>query len=664
MQDLELLKSIFNGIEEIIYVCDPETHELLFVNSAFKRITGEIPTGSKCHKVLQNRETPCPFCTNTIIFHDKPGHAHVWEFQNQVTGRWYRCSDKAIPWAGGRMVRFELATDITDYKDQQARSGNALEQSESLVRSITDNLVNGMVYQIIRHADGAREMTYLSERVRDFYGVTPEQGMADASRIYGRVHPDDGRRLFELEERAHETMSVFQSEARVMRPDGTWRWSLFVSRPTALGGGLTRWDGIEFDITDRKTAEIELETYKLHLEQLVEERTAELQSTTEQLLHAQKMEAIGQLAGGIAHDFNNILSIISGTAELLLKSTPADAPIAAKLERILNSGMRAKDLTMKLLTFARKEKLNVKTVCPETIVADIVDTLTSTTTEKIRISHDCAPGAPCIRADANQLFQALLNICLNAIDAMPGGGSLRMQIRTESIEHDEAKENGVQSGDFVVIEISDTGTGIEPDKIANIFEPFYTTKSQGKGSGLGLSVAHGIIASHGGFIKVESSANQGATFRLFLPATDPEPDEAPHGAPAQAQTSQGRILIIDDDEAFVEMLKEALELDGFEVETAVSGPQAIECYRHAMRRTDAIILDMIMTEMGGVEVFAELKKLNSGAKIALCSGYNKDGDATALLESGAMAYIQKPFVISEVTETLTRMINGKPAQAQ
>jgi PAS domain S-box-containing protein len=559
-----------------------------------------------------------------------------------------------------RIERENLELEQKLLRAEKLQAETALCKSESLVSAINDNLYNGMIYQVLRRPDGSRRFTYLSERVIDFYGVTPEQGMADPMLIYGRVHPEDAERVYSGEEQANVDMSVFQAETRVLFPDGSVRWSQFVSRPTALDDGSTRWDGIEFDVTQRKNAEIALAEYQRDLERIIEERTAELKKTGEQLLQSQKMEAIGLLAGGIAHDFNNILATIGGTAELMLRATPSDSSMAQKADRILNSCRRARDLTMKLLTFARREKLNVKAVSPNEIAEDMLEMMKSAASPSIAMSARLSEDVGMISADANQIYQALLNICLNACDAMRLGGELILRTERVEIDATAAALKDVRPGRFAVISIRDTGEGIDPECLGSIFEPFFTTKDRGKGSGLGLSISHGIIKAHGGCIDVSTEKGKGSVFSVYLPAE--EGGEEPERETTALRTGRhfnGRLLIIDDDVDFAQTLKESLEVEGFEAAAAISGPEGIDYYRDNRDSTDLVILDMLLPGMPGVEIFRELREINPEAKVVLCSGYSIEGDATELLRRGALAFIQKPFEISEITEVLSKLLQGK-----
>ncbi len=376
----------------------------------------------------------------------------------------------------------------------------------------------------------------------------------------------------------------------------------------------------------------------------------EKQRIEQQLLQSQKMEAIGRLAGGVAHDFNNIVATISGTAEMLLKSATPDSPEWEKLKRIHKSCMRAKELSMKLLAFARKEKLNVRTARPEEIVNEVADMLESVAPSKISVVVEADETAKIVNVDANQIVQAVLNICLNGCDAMPDGGKLALKTRGTLIDEETASARGVAAGEFSVISVKDSGEGIDESILDRLFEPFFTTKERGKGSGLGLSVAHGIVVAHGGFIDVRARKGEGAEFCVYLPAVDNAKYESQEKEPAEPaqRNACGTALIIDDDKEYVQMISEALEFSGFNVATALSGAEAVDFFRNNFRLIDIVLLDMLLPEMGGKEIFAALKEIDPDAKIVICSGYSVEGDASEMLNNGALDYVQKPFDIAKI----------------
>ena len=366
------------------------------------------------------------------------------------------------------------------------------------------------------------------------------------------------------------------------------------------------------------------------------------------------MEAIGTLAGGIAHDFNNLLATISGTAELLLDGMNPEEPRRTKLERVVASCARGKSLTMKLLTFARKEKLQVALTSLNQIAKDTIELLRGGVVTHVRIVSQLDPDLLRIHVDVNQITQALLNVCLNACDAMPEGGTLTFRTyRTTSRPAADRGPDAERETDDCVIEIADTGHGIEERILGNVCEPFFTTKAQGQGTGLGLSVALGIIQSHQGTIELTSTPGRGTVVTVRLPAAPLRQEQALLTiAPEVERASGARILIIDDDREFVEMIREALHLEGHEVIACMRGDEAVDLFRRCHDEVELIILDMLMPEMDGVEVFQLLREISPEARVVLCSGYSVEGRASELLTSGARSYLQKPFEIAELRRIL------------
>lgn len=411
------------------------------------------------------------------------------------------------------------------------------------------------------------------------------------------------------------------------------------------------------NISIRKKAEIELRKHREELEVLVKARTDELEKTTEQLVHSQKMEGIGQLAGGMAHEFNNILATITGTAEILVRTTPPGSKQHENALRILKSSKRGIDITSKLLTFARKERLNVVTVPINSVVEEIIDVLKGTISKKIETITNLTERANHVTIDMNQVTQALLNLCLNACDAMPDGGTLF--IETKILEDEEKQEYPqFSAANLCEISISDTGSGIDEISRDKIFNPFFTTKKRGKGTGLGLSVSHGIIEAHSGILKLAGTGPGGTTFKIILPIETGVRPFIKQDADATAPAKNGRIMVIDDDVDFLQMAEELLKLDGYGVTAFQSGKEAIQHYEENMDNIDLVLLDMIMPEIDGSEVFYRLKNIDSSAKIVLCSGYSVEGIATKLMEDGAGAYVQKPFDAANLRSTLSDILSN------
>lgn len=424
----------------------------------------------------------------------------------------------------------------------------------------------------------------------------------------------------------------------------------------ALASEMNMTRTLHVEISERKKAEEELKRHKENLETMVKEKTDELKETAEQLLHAQKMEAIGHLAGGMAHEFNNIIATISGTAEMLMKRISDDNNDYNRAERIVRSANRAKSLTTKLLTFARKEKLNIAVVSVNNLVNEVIDVLESTIHRQIKICSDLGSDVEDVSVDANQITQAILNICLNACDAMRGGGVLTL--KTETIEGESKKGKTRQK--YSSITISDTGSGIDADIVDKIFDPFFTTKEKEKGTGLGLSVCHGIIGAHNGKVELLNTGADGTSFRILLPcyAVDANDEKTDISCELDTPVKSGKILIIDDDVAFIEMVQEALEMEGFEVVASKAGSDGVAQYKNNRDFIDVVMLDLMMSDMDGVAVFNELVEFDPCIKIVLCSGYSVDGTATALLDKGAISYIQKPFRLSELMDVFTKVLQS------
>jgi two-component system, cell cycle sensor histidine kinase and response regulator CckA len=377
----------------------------------------------------------------------------------------------------------------------------------------------------------------------------------------------------------------------------------------------------------------------------------EKESLQNQLLQSQKMEAIGQLAGGMAHDFNNMLTIILGNANLGLMGKDEDTPDYLEFKEIMEASERAKELTMKLLTFARKERLNTRTVSVGEVINELYNMLARTLDKKIRIDNRVACGCS-VKIDKNQIFQALLNICNNAADAMPGGGRLTLNCgeRTDQAYCEMCRK--FHAGPYAELEISDTGVGMTDEVRRRIIEPFFTTKGSGKGTGLGLSVTHGIIKGHHGHLEVESEPGEGTTVRVLLPIAE-GPDEAKPAQPVLEEfTGTETILVVDDEEPVLRIVGRILERVGYTVLLAPSGKEALELYAQRADEIAAVILDMVMPEMGGEEVYSQLKLFNPQVKVILSSGYSADGKADQLMERGINAFVQKPYAI----QTLRRIV--------
>jgi signal transduction histidine kinase/CheY-like chemotaxis protein len=402
---------------------------------------------------------------------------------------------------------------------------------------------------------------------------------------------------------------------------------------------------LRLENTERRNAEKQLNEYKDHLEDIVQERTTQLQATNERLHQIEKMEVVGQLAGGIAHDFNNQLSIVLGYSELLKNHLTNNPKLLHYVQQIQISGDRASDLTKQLLAFARKDVYKMHIVNIHTIIQEIIALLSHTINKNITIKHVLGAKTPFIWGGANQIQNALLNLALNARDAMPNGGTLTFA--TENIEVDALfiKEHALTlfPGSYVSIMITDTGTGMDSEVLKHLFEPFFTTKAEGKGTGMGLAATYGIVKSHKGGINVNSIPDAGSTFSLYFQETSP-PLESDVQKPVKIHEFRKlRILIIDDEKMVAQTIRDIINAPGIDVSLAFSGSEAVKVYKQNWKEIDIVLLDMMMPDIDGQKTFLLLKEINPAIKVIISSGYALNLAIDQTLKAGASAFIQKPY---------------------
>jgi PAS domain S-box-containing protein len=375
---------------------------------------------------------------------------------------------------------------------------------------------------------------------------------------------------------------------------------------------------------------------------------------------AQRMEAIGTLAGGIAHDFNNLLMGIQGNASLLLLSKDAAHPDYEHLKNIENYVLQGSDLTNQLLGFARGGKYEVEVMNLNEVIKRENRMFTRTKKEIViheQYEQDLWP----VKVSKGQIEQVLLNLYVNAWQAMPGGGDLYVQTSNIRLDQHFIKPFRVTPGKYVKISITDTGTGMDEATMQRIFEPFFTTKKMGRGIGLGLASVYGIIKNHGGFIDVYSEKGEGTAFYIYLPAIDAQDiyqDEEIESADKIAHGTE-TILLVDDEDMIVDVSRKLLEKLGYTVLTAVSGREAIEMYQKHLKKIALVIVDMIMPGLDGGETYDELKKIDPDIKVLLASGYSIDGQAQDILYRGCNGFIQKPFNIKRLSHKVRTVLDIK-----
>jgi|GEM_PF-1803308 signal transduction histidine kinase len=379
----------------------------------------------------------------------------------------------------------------------------------------------------------------------------------------------------------------------------------------------------------------------------------DLKDTKDQLFQAQKMEAIGRLAGGVAHDFNNILAAISGYSELIKQKYTTDVALDKYASSIFNSAARASDLTAKLLSYARKGKIEMVAFDMHQVIGDVIDICKHTMDKQIVIRQGLAAPQATIMGDRNQLQNAVINLSLNAKDAMPEGGYLTFATEIATVSEAAAGHPAytITPGHYLKFRLSDTGTGMDAATLARAFEPFFTTKEKGKGTGLGLSSVYGTIKSHNGYIELKSEVGKGTQVEVYLPLTR-DIEQKVTEAPKPLSKGRGTVLFVDDEEMIREMGSEIIKELGYSVVTSKDGQEALEYYQAHAENIDLVVLDVIMPRLGGYNCFKGMKAINPKLKAIACSGYVINDEVTRMLDEGALSFIQKPFSIKSLANAI------------
>ena len=519
------------------------------------------------------------------------------------------------------------ALDITDRR----MALEALSESEKKYRRLTENSPD-MIYRMSL-PDGRYE--YVSSVSEKLTGYKPDEWYQDTLLIKKILHPDWQNYFKEKWELLLEGDIPPSYEYQIIHRNGESRWlnqrNIVVTddngKPVAI-------EGIVTDITDRKM----LET---------------------QLVQSQKMESIGTLAGGIAHDFNNILSPIMISAELAMMNLPEDDPVQDDLKSIYRAGERARDLVRQILTFARKSDDQRVKLHATTLIKDVLKFLRSTIPTTIDIQYQIETRNDIILADKTRLNQVVMNLFTNAAHAMKEkGGTLKITIADIYFKKDTViKHIGLKSGHYLKLSVSDTGTGI-PHKIQDkIFEPYFTTKAPGEGTGMGLAVVHGIVKNYEGEITVESTAGKGTTFNVYLPIVD---EEILDTDPSESNLLFGseRILYIDDEVDLIHPVKAMLEKLGYTVTADNSSIHALEFFKNNPNDMDIVITDQTMPDMTGRELAAELKSIRPDIPIILCTGYSDQINEENARTMGISAFLLKPIIMRDISRTIREILDG------
>ena len=371
----------------------------------------------------------------------------------------------------------------------------------------------------------------------------------------------------------------------------------------------------------------------------------------DRLRQAEKMQALGELAGGIAHDFNNQLAGIMGYTEMIRKRVDEDERLTRYADTILKVSRRASSLVAQLLAFARKGKRRPVDVDAHELLDEVIALLERSIDQRIKIERAFCADAPAVTGDPTQLQNALLNLGINARDAMPEGGRLTFATKIVDLDEEYCRNHTyeITAGCYVQIAVSDTGVGMDAETQARIFEPFFTTKEAGKGTGMGLAAVYGAVKSHEGSINVYSETGRGTTFRVYLPVAE-STGKRRSASPASEGTASGHIMVVDDDDTARATARSILSEMGYVVSTFATGEDAVACYVNVWKEIDVVVLDMTMPAMSGPDTFRAMRRVNPDIRSVLSSGHALDGQGPELLDEGIRSFVEKPFTVDELCD--------------
>ncbi len=390
---------------------------------------------------------------------------------------------------------------------------------------------------------------------------------------------------------------------------------------------------------------------------LSERKVAKLQ---EQLAQAQKMEAIGTLAGGIAHDFNNILFPMFGYLEMVLQDLPKGNPLRGQLVEVLNGAKRARDLVKQILAFSRQSDHDMKPMKVHLVLKEALQLIKSSLPSTIKITQNIQSDCGLVFADPTQIHQIVMNLCTNAYHAMEEtGGKLTVNLKEVELTAEDLKDQTMVPGTHVCLTVADTGPGMEQSVIDRIFDPYFTTKEKGKGTGLGLAVVDGIVKSHGGHISVYSEPGKGTEFKVFLPVIKTKEEEHQVETDTPIQKGNERILLVDDQDIIVQMIKQMLERLGYHVTARTSSTDALEAFRTQPDKFDVVITDMTMPNMTGDKLAAELIKIRPAIPIILCTGFSEMMSKEKTAALGIKGFLMKPVVMKDLSSIIRKVLDDE-----
>jgi len=543
---------------------------------------------------------------------------------------WQRWTDRALFDENDNLYQYQsIGLDITESK----RVEQALRESEERFREMAE-----LMPQTVFETDAAGKLTFVNRNAFDNFGYS-QQDFDDGINALDMLVPEDRRRAAENIAKIMGGEEIGLNEYTALRKDGSSFTTMAHSAPIVREGETSGIRGFIIDITDRKKAEEERKRMETQFHQ------------------AQKLETIGTLAGGIAHDFNNLMTTILGNTSLILYDIDNTHPHYEPLKNIERQIKRGAELTTQMLGYARKGKYDVKPVNLNQIVEESSAAF-GRTRKEITIQCELADDLFAVEADKGQIQQILLNLFVNAADAMPQGGNLFLNTSNTTYNDIKSKQYLPAPGDYLRLTVSDTGIGMDEKVRQRIFDPFFSTKETGKGTGLGLASVYGIIKNHGGYIDVQSQKGHGSKFSIFLPASDKNVCNSSEPVP-EIMKGSGTILIVDDEEMVLDVGGRVLKKLGYTVLESNNGCHAVDLYEKVQDKINLVVLDIVMPDMGGGDVYDRLKEINPDVKVLLSSGYSIDDQAREIMERGCDDFIQKPFSLKSMSEKISDILSKK-----
>jgi PAS domain S-box-containing protein len=627
----ERFRQITDSIRDVFFITNFDSTHMYYVSPAYETIWGR-----SCASLYQD-----PKSWAEAIHPDDRPHV-VKEFMETArTGfsydyrvvrpdgemRWVQVRSFPIVNKDGVPYRTAgIVTDVTDRKGTEHALNEANNRYQRVVRAANVGLWEWHL---------SSKSLYISPEAKQQIGLAADALSGRYDQWTERLHPDDkDRALKYLREYVRNPHGPYVQEYRLAHKDGSYRWFLAIGDAELGAEGETlRLLGAHVDITERR-----------RLEELFRQ--------------SQKMESVGRLAGGIAHDFNNLLCVILGYAEFALQNLRESDPLKKDLTHIHHAGEKAAALTRQLLAFSRKQVMHATVLNLNTVAADVEGILQRVIGEDIALTFIGAPDLGNVMADSVQIEQVIMNLAVNARDAMPAGG--HFTIETKNVELDESfaeQHQEIEPGSYVLLAFSDTGTGIDPIEIENIFDPFYTTKELGKGTGLGLATVHGIVKQSGGYIRVYSEIDRGSTFRIYLPRI--EEHARPVGKTHLDIDLRGdeTVLLVEDDSNLRELTERILTWAGYDVLTAASGGEALLLMEKRGAPVHIMLSDVVMPGISGPELAERLAEVGARPRVLYMSGYTDN----AIMRNGMIAetdaFLGKPFTPSDLLRRMREVLD-------